>query len=78
MNLINNLIGGEVIGYGGFGCVFKPAIKCSSNKKIMKNSISKILIRKKGKEEFEQAIILENILYKIRNYRKYFILRTSI
>ena len=33
MNLSNNLIGGEVIGYGGFGCVFRPAIKCSSNKK---------------------------------------------
>ena len=78
MNLINNLIGGEVIGYGGFGCVFRPAIKCSSNKKIMKNSISKILIRRKGKEEFEQAKVLENILYKIRNYRKYFILPTSI
>ena len=26
MNLSNNLIGGEVIGYGGFGCVFRPAI----------------------------------------------------
>ena len=47
-------------------------------KKIMKNSISKILIRRKGKEEFEQAKVLESILYKIRNYRKYYILPTTI
>ena len=26
--IINNIKGGNVIASGGFGCVFKPALKC--------------------------------------------------
>jgi hypothetical protein len=39
---------GAVVGSGGFGCVFRPSLKCV-NKKTRKNSaneISKLMLKK--------------------------------
>ena len=34
MNSTRKISAGKVIGSGGFGCVFKPALKCNNKKKI--------------------------------------------
>ena len=39
------MYGGSAIASGGFGCVFKPSIKCK-NKKTKKNHVSKLMISK--------------------------------
>jgi hypothetical protein len=65
--------GGKVIDAGGFGCVFRPAIKCSG-KKRRKNSISKLLTADNAKQEFEDITRYKSTLQKIRNYENYFIL----
>ena len=43
----------KLIGKGGYGCVFKPAIPCKKDltkrKKRNKKKVSKIIIKKKGK-----------------------------
>jgi hypothetical protein len=45
--------GGKVIGSGGYGCVFRPSLKCKSNIKINSQEndkyISKLLINKQMK-----------------------------
>jgi hypothetical protein len=72
-----NYIGGDIIGHGGYGCVFRPPISCSSGKK-KRNTISKIMLRRKGKEEFEQSKLIQGLLYNIKDYKKYFLLPSSI
>ena len=48
--------GGKVIGSGGFGCIFRPQIKCNASEKIYGDNkydptgISKVMIKKYGKQ----------------------------
>ena len=55
--------GGEAIAAGGFGCVFRPPLKCSSkksthNSSLKKNNmVSKLMIQKYGEEEFAKQMI---------------------
>ena len=42
--------GGKVIGSGGFGCIFKPALKCK-NKDRQNNKISKLMKKKYAVKE---------------------------
>ena len=49
----NNLIGGEAIAAGGFGCVFRPALKCegASNRT---SGVSKLLTKQYAKSEYDE------------------------
>ena len=38
-----NINGGKPIGSGGFGCVFRPALKCSKSNTRKKNTVTKML-----------------------------------
>lgn len=57
-----NLKGGEKLGEGGYGCVVRPAIPCSSlSKKNIHNKISKIILNYKPKEYKEELAKLSFI-----------------
>lgn len=65
--------GGQVIGAGGFGCVFKPALKCQgSNNRT--TGISKMLSNKDAEQEWQEISNVKDIIVKIPNNDKYFLL----
>ena len=65
--------GGKVIDSGGFGCVFKPALKCKTAKHRTKG-ISKLGSSQDVNIEWEQLTKIKNLLKKIPNYKDYFLL----
>jgi len=66
--------GGSVIGAGGYGCVFRPAIQCKkSKKKETKKNVSKLLLKRYAKSEFQKSVRFYNKLKSIPNFNKYFI-----
>ena len=46
--------GGAAIASGGFGCVFRPSIKCK-NKKNKKNTVSKLMIKELADREILES-----------------------
>ena len=68
--------GGEVINAGGFGCIFKPALKCEdpSLHNNYKQDISKLMVAKYATEEYNQIQMFKSILQTIPNYNNYFLL----
>ncbi len=67
--------GGKVIGSGGYGCVFRPALKCKGHQKRSSKSISKLMSVKHAKREYMGIIKYLPILQKIPNYTNYFIIK---
>ena len=61
-------LGGELIGQGSFGCVFKPAVKCINDKRINKKNVSKIYFNKSGKNELKKEYESNTLIKKIKNY----------
>jgi serine/threonine protein kinase len=70
-------LGGEVLTSGGFGCIFKPALKCKNTKKRT-DGVSKMSIEKYGKEEITEIQNIKDRLKSIKNYDKYFLLDTEL
>jgi serine/threonine protein kinase len=68
----NSLKGGKVIGSGGFGCVFKPAIKCKGEKRN-ENDITKLMKVKYAKSEYKGIQKYKEMLDSIPNYSDYFL-----
>ena len=66
-------IGGKVIGYGTYGCTFKPALRCK-NSDTRYNGISKLLENKQANDEWDELMKAKNIIKNIPNYHKYFLL----
>lgn len=64
---------GRVIGAGGFGCVFYPSLRCK-NKKMGKNLISKLSIKKEVVKEQAVNDRIKPIILKIKNHDKYFLI----
>jgi serine/threonine protein kinase len=69
--------GGEAIGSGGFGCIFKPALKCKDTHKRT-NGVSKMSITKYSKQEIHEITRIKRRLHKIKNYEHYFLLDADI
>lgn len=67
-------IGGKVIGSGGFGCVFRPALKCKGKKRTVKKMISKLMTIKHAKSEYQEIQTFKKLLQTIPNYSRYFLL----
>jgi len=63
--------GGKVIGSGGYGCILRPALKCSG-KARQKNQISKIMTTRHLREEYNDIVKFKPFLEKIPNYSNYF------
>jgi len=64
--------GGKVIGSGGFGCIFKPAIKCK-DKKRDETDITKLMKKKYATSEFKNIEKYRKMLENIPNYEDYFL-----
>ena len=65
--------GGRSIGSGGFGCVFRPSIRCE-NKEGSDNYISKLMLKQDALDELEEIKTFSSILKKIKNYTNYFLI----
>ena len=63
----------KIIGAGGFGCVFKPALKCKNSKKRT-NGISKLSLISDSNIEWAKLELVRKYLKKIPNYQNYFLL----
>jgi len=67
--------GGNVIGSGGFGCVFSPQLRCENIRGPPKpNMISKLMMKKNALEEYHLIKEIQKILMKIPHYTLYFLL----
>lgn len=65
---------GKTIASGGFGCVFRPSLKCKLANEREPDKISKLMTSKHALAEYNEVTILKNILDKIPNYTNYFII----
>lgn len=70
------LKGGKVIGSGGFGCIFKPQLKCVDKPRSSKseNQITKLMKNKHATKEYNEILKFKNLLKGIPNYSHYFLL----
>ncbi len=68
------LKGGKVIASGGFGCLFKGALKCKGIKNRDKGKVSKLMTEKHALSEYDEIQIIKKKLDKIPNYKNYFLL----
>lgn len=66
--------GGKVIGSGGYGCVFRPALRCKGASRRLSKTISKLMLNKHVKRESSEIAKFLPILRKIPNYKDYFII----
>jgi hypothetical protein len=66
------MFGGSVIASGGFGCIFKPSIKCG-NTSSNDDSISKLMLKKYAKHEYNEIQKYKKMLRNIPNYSDYFL-----
>lgn len=64
--------GGKMIDYGGYGCVFYPALLCH-NKTSRRNGVSKLMMKKYGDKEYKIVSSITRNIKKIPNYEDYFI-----
>jgi hypothetical protein len=73
MQNINIKDGGNLLASGGFGCIFSPALRCNNSTKRQKNGVSKLMISKYAKEEYNILLKLKKTLKVIPNYKNYFL-----
>ena len=64
---------GLVLGAGGFGCVFYPALKCKNKSKRTKG-ISKLGYINEIDKEIELYKMIKPIIIKIKNYENFFLI----
>jgi hypothetical protein len=76
-NKKNNIkIGGNVLTSGGFGCLFRPALKCKNTLNYArsdKNLVTKLMTKKHARDEYRQINEFKSILDHIPNYQNYFL-----
>ena len=69
--------GGDILASGGYGCVFKPTLKCrnsnTNTNERMPGYITKLMTEKHAKSEFNEIEAFKKVLEKIPNYNKYFL-----
>jgi hypothetical protein len=70
----NSIRGGNTLASGGFGCIFKPALKCKDS--ILEpepGEVSKLMTKKHANAEYSQIQTFKKVLERIPNYEKYFL-----
>lgn len=82
--MLNTRTGGKAIAAGGFGCVFRPSLKCNDPEGArIKSSqadkmVSKLMAMSDAKDEYNELGQFMPSLEKIANYRDYFLLPSSL
>ena len=85
-------IGGEAIAAGGYGCVFKPVLRCEqenlqtqsmqrmqrSSKQRGKNLVSKLLMKEDAFDEMEEIEGILKFIKKNPDNSKYFIINDQV
>jgi serine/threonine protein kinase len=69
--------GGDVIGSGGFGCVFAPKLKCAtptSSALSPESMISKLMSTQHANDEYKTIREIQSKIIKIPNHSHYFLL----
>lgn len=72
--IIKNEKGGKVLASGGYGCVFKPALKCEGESKRATGKISKLMSAKHATEEYQEINSIKAKLDSIKNYQDYYLI----
>jgi serine/threonine protein kinase len=62
----------KLIGSGGFGCVYRPAIKCKNGENT-KNTVSKLMLQNEALDEYYKNELIKGELKNIKKYHQYFI-----
>ena len=70
--------GGKIIASGGFGCIFKPALKCENSETRETNKISKLMTIKHANDEYNQIQKFKTVLNAVPNSNKYFLLEDFV
>ena len=68
-----SIIGGKVLASGGFGCIFKPALKCKNDKDRSSGNVSKLMKKNYALKEYAEVTKYLPQLKKIPNYKNYFL-----
>ena len=63
--------GGKAFAEGGYGCVFRPALKCL-NVNTRPDGVSKLMVAEKAKSEYTEVTKFLKVLSKIPNYKSLF------
>jgi len=70
------VVGGKALTSGGFGCLFKPALKCKNTLNydhLDKKLVTKLMTKKHAMSEYRQITAFKSILQDIPNYEQYFL-----
>lgn len=76
-----DVVGGKALTSGGFGCLFRPVLKCKNTlnyDKIQDQNqgsklVTKLMTKKHAKDEYKQISEFKSILDHIPNYQNYFL-----
>ena len=66
--------GGKVLGSGTYGCIFRPPLLCEGQTERQKGYVTKLMLRKEAKAEYEEIQTFLQYIKSIANYQKYFII----
>ena len=70
---MSRYIGGMPIEHGGFGCVFKPPLKCQDGKHES-GGVSKLMLKDYAIDEFDEIRETKLLVSNVPNYQDYFLL----
>lgn len=65
-------LGGAAIAAGGYGCVFKPALKCKGSASRT-GGVTKVLLNRYAADEINEISNVKRIIQNIPNYNDYFL-----
>ena len=77
-----DVVGGKALTSGGFGCLFRPVLKCKNTLNYDKTQdqnnseskmVTKLMTKKHAKDEYKQITEFKSILDHIPNYQNYFL-----
>jgi len=71
--IIGASTGGDVINSGGYGCIFKPALKCKGEPRL-RNKVSKLMTTRHSEDEYKFITKYKEKLEHIPDYTDYFLL----
>lgn len=66
--------GGKAVNAGGYGCIFKPALRCKGRNRPGRGSVSKLMTKATAEKEMRMIERMAARISKIPNYQDYFMI----